>query len=82
MTVKYDGGDIYILFLENREIILHKSEIDEIQEWNFEENREYESRQELEEKIEKLEYLIYDVKYSIKNDDVQSLDDIVKMLEN
>lgn len=81
MTIIYDGNEIYTIFIGNREIILTSSEIEEMKSWNFETNDYQKSREELLEQIENLEYLIYDVKYSIKNDEVKSLDDVLKMLE-
>lgn len=81
MTSRYDGNEIYTIFIGNREIILTSSEIEEIKSWNFETNDYQKSREELLEQIENLEYLISDVKYSIKNNEVESLDEVLKLLE-
>ena len=67
MTVQYDGNDYYTIHIGNKALILHKSEIDEIQTYDFENNREIDSLEELQNKIEDLEMQNYEYRALIKN---------------
>lgn len=66
MTVQYNGGELYSLRIGNRELILHKSEIDELQSYDFETGLEASTVSELNDKVEDLEYKIDELNNEIE----------------
>lgn len=69
MTVQYDGVGYYTIFIGNREVVLHQSEIDEIQSYDFEAGLESSTVSILNGKIEDLEYEIDEL-----NDEIEKLE--------
>ena len=67
MTVQYNGGEFYTLYMDNKELILHKSEIDELQSYDFETGLESSTVSELNDEIEDLEYRIDELNDVIEN---------------
>lgn len=83
MTVQYEGNDIYVIYVSQKQLKLHLSEIIEIQEYNFTNQTETESVEKLELIIDKLkddltdsEELIYNRQSDI--DDLQDTIDVLK----
>lgn len=79
MTVQYDGNEHYTIFTGNRELILHKSEIDELQSYDFETGLESLTVSELNDKIEDLEEVEKDFKAAQRM--IESLEEDVNELE-
>jgi len=53
MTIQYEGNDMHTIYLENRSIIISKAEINEIQEFNLETERDFEkTREEMQDEID------------------------------